>query len=85
MRPEQTVHESPKSWWMYAIRCHGIHLVSKHRQHDITKENLHYLDICTRIIINPNETLTNEEKEFKDRVEKERNYEELKILREVNE
>lgn len=84
LRPEQTVRESPKSWWIYAIRCHGIHITSKHRQHEITKENLRYLDICTRIIINPNDTLTNDEREFKDKVEKERNYEELKLLREVS-
>lgn len=83
LRPVETVKESPKSWWLYAIRCHGINIIPKHQQHDVTKENLRYLEIYTRIIINPNETLSSEQKEFKDKVEKERNYEELKLLREV--
>lgn len=84
LRPEQSVSESPKAWWLYAVRCHGIKITTHHNNHDITKENLRYIDICTKLIINPNETLSNEQKDFKDKVEKERDYYELKFLREVN-
>lgn len=83
LRPEQSVHESPRAWWIYAGRCHGLKLVQRHKSHEITKENLRYLELYTKLIVNPNETLTNEQKEFKDRIEKERTYYELKFLREV--
>lgn len=84
LRPEQKVYDAPKAWWTYAVRCHGIHIVPKHRRSEMTKENLRYLEIYTRIMNNPNETLSNEQKEFKDKVEKERYYDELKLLREVS-
>lgn len=83
LRPEKSVRDDPKAWWTYAIRCHGIHIVPKHRQREVIKENLRYLEIYTRIMNNPNEMLPMEQKEFKEHVEKERNYEELKMLREV--
>lgn len=84
LRPEQSIHESPKAWWLYAARCHGLKIVPRHNIHNITKENLRYIDIFTKLIINPNETLSNEQKDFKDKVEKERDYYELKFLREVS-
>lgn len=84
LRPDQSVHESPRAWWIYAGRCHGLKLEQRHRTHEITKENLRYLELYTKLIVNPNETLTNEQKEFKDRLEKDRAYYELKFLREVN-
>lgn len=83
LRPEQSVHESPRAWWLYALRCHGIKLIPPHATHDITKDNLHYIELHTKLIINPNETLSNDEKDFKDRIEKERDYEELELLRKV--
>lgn len=83
LRPEQSVHEAPKEWWLYAARCHGFKIIPRHNIQNITKENLRYIDICTKLIINPNETLSNEQKDFKDKVEKERDYYELKFLREV--
>lgn len=83
LRPEQSVHESPKAWWIYAGRCHGLKLVPKQQLREITKENLRYIDIYAKLIVNPNETLTNEQRELKDKIEKERNYYELKFLREV--
>lgn len=84
LRPEQSVHEAPRAWWIYAGRCHGLKLVQQHKSHEITKENLRYLELYTKMIANPNETLTNEQKEFKDRIEKDRTYYELKFLREVS-
>lgn len=84
LRPEQSIHESPKAWWLYAARCHGCKITPRHNIHNITKENLRYIDIYTKLIINPNETLSNEQKDLKDKVEKERDYCELKFLREVS-
>lgn len=85
LRPDKNVTESPKAWWIYAARCHGFDLMrQRHRTHDVTKENLRYLDLYTKLIINPNETITSEQKEFKDRLEKDRTYYELKFLREVS-
>lgn len=83
LRPEQSVHDAPKAWWLYAARCHGFRIAPRHNVHNITKENFRYIDIYTKLIINPNETLSNEQKDFKDKVEKERDYSELKSLREV--
>lgn len=83
LRPEETVRESPRAWWLYAIRCHGLKIVPRQHIHNITKENLRYIEIYTKLIINPNETLTNEQKDFKDKIEKERDYYELKFLRQV--
>ncbi|XP_031630682.1 vacuolar protein sorting-associated protein 13D isoform X2 [Contarinia nasturtii] len=83
LRPEQSVHEAPKAWWLYAARCNGVKIVPRHSIRNITKENLRYIDIYTKLIINPNETLSNEQKDFKDKIEKERDYYELKFLREV--
>lgn len=83
LRPEQSVHDAPKAWWLYAARCHGFKIIARHNIQNITKENLRYIDMCTKLIINPNETLSNEQKDFKDKVEKERDYCELKFLREV--
>lgn len=83
LRPDQNVHDSPRAWWIYAGRCHGLKLVQRHKTHEITKENLRYLELYTRLIVNPNETLTNEQKELKDRIEKDRSYYELKFLREI--
>lgn len=83
LRPSQSVHDSPRAWWVYAGRCHGLKILPQQQFHEITKENLRYIDIYTKIILNPNETINAEQKEYKDKIEKERAYEELKQLREV--
>uniref|UniRef100_A0A336MDN8 CSON015545 protein n=1 Tax=Culicoides sonorensis TaxID=179676 RepID=A0A336MDN8_CULSO len=83
LRPVVPIPENKRAWWLYAAQCHGL---LKHINCDpskIAKENLKYIKIYTKILSNPNETLTPENKEFKDLIEKERNYEELKLLREI--
>ena len=49
----------------------------------IPKENLKYIAIYTKVILNPNEVLTSDDKSFKDRIERERDYDELQLLREI--
>lgn len=89
LRPTQSIHVGgAKAWWLYALNCHGYYKLCDKRRNNIspiskTIENIKYIGIYTKIIINPNETLTMDMKEFKDKIEKERNYKELKILREV--
>lgn len=85
LRPTHSIHQGPKAWWIYAAQCHGFRRISIQRHCELAKENLKYIEIYSKIIKNPNEVLTTEFKEYKDKVEKERSYEELKILREVNE
>lgn len=83
LRPLQSVHHNAREWWLYAARCHGYRRVSAERRFEIAHENRRYMEIYSKIIVNPNENLPNELKELKDKVEKERTYEELEILREV--
>lgn len=83
LRPLHSVHKGPKEWWLYAARCHGYRRISTERRFEIVTENLEYMDIYSKIIKNPNEVLTTKLKERKDAVEKERSYDELKLLREV--
>lgn len=83
LRPLHSVHHNPRDWWLYAARCHGYRRVSMERRFEIIKENRKYLAIYSKIIVNPNENLTPDLKEHKDKVEKDRTYEELQILREV--
>ena len=81
LQPKQGVKENPRAWWRYAARCHGFF------QHEnpmvVAKNNLKYLAICKRLIANPNETLSVEDKEFKESVEIERSLDDLRELREI--
>ncbi|XP_063707909.1 intermembrane lipid transfer protein Vps13D-like, partial [Culicoides brevitarsis] len=83
LRPLVPVSENRKAWWLYAAQCHGLLKYINCDPSRIAKENLKYINIYTKILANPNETLSPENKEFKDAVESERNYEELKLLREI--
>lgn len=83
LRPKQSIHASPKSWWVYAGRCHGLKILPQQQFHEMTKENLRYIEVYTKLILNPNEILNTEQREYKEKIEKERTYEDLKLLREV--
>lgn len=86
LRPGHSISEKPRDWWLYAVRCHRLLRNPKYDSNinqNIIKNNLKYISLYSRILINPNEILPNDEKEFKDSVERERDYEELKTLREI--
>lgn len=83
LRPRRAVHQGAKEWWLYAAQCHGFRRISVERQFEIGRENIKYINMYVKILINPNDTLTLEQKEHKDKVERDRSYEELQILREV--
>lgn len=81
LQPAESIKDNPKAWWRYAARCHGF---LRHKDPKvIAKNNLRYLKICTRLIANPNETLSIEEKDFKETLEKERSLDDLQQLREI--
>lgn len=81
LQPSEKVNENPKAWWRYAARCHGFF-----RYPDpmvVGKNNLRYLSICKRLVNNPNEILSTEDKDFKETIEKERSLDDLRELREI--
>lgn len=84
LRPEQSVRDAPRAWWIYAARCNGMNMLPRQNTHENILENLAYIRSYTKLIQNPNETLSAEQKELKEKVEKERSYYELKFLREVS-
>lgn len=77
------MHEGPKAWWLYAAQCHGFKPINNRNQPQLVKDNDTYIEIYSKIVKNPNEVLSTDSKDFKDRVEKERSYDELRALREV--
>ncbi|XP_053673030.1 intermembrane lipid transfer protein Vps13D [Anopheles nili] len=82
-RPAGSVGECTRDWWRYAVRCHGLcrHLGSD--PFEIARENLQYMREYMRILANPNEVLTSASKQFKDRIERERTFDELRLLRDI--
>ncbi|XP_039449054.1 intermembrane lipid transfer protein Vps13D isoform X2 [Culex pipiens pallens] len=82
-RPSCTVGEDARAWWRYAVRCHGLLRHSHADPFAIASENVRYIAVYSRILANPNEVLTSESKNFKDRIERDRDFDELKLLREV--
>lgn len=85
MRPSESVGTGAKLWWVYACKCHGLlrNYGSRNTSVEYLRDNIQYLKLYTRLVINPNETLTGEEKLRKDDVERRRDYEELKVLRRI--
>ncbi|KAL7019068.1 hypothetical protein ACKWTF_011000 [Chironomus riparius] len=81
LQPQVNVKENVRAWWIYAAKCHGF---LRHRDSMLTaKNNIKYIKICMKLIANPNEILTSDDKEFKETIEKERNLNELIELREI--
>ncbi|XP_055636021.1 intermembrane lipid transfer protein Vps13D isoform X3 [Toxorhynchites rutilus septentrionalis] len=82
-RPDYTVHENPKAWWLYAVRCHGLLRRTQCDPVVKAKENIQYVNTYSRVIADPNEVLSSENKNFTDRIERERDFDELKLLRDM--
>ncbi|XP_046414322.1 vacuolar protein sorting-associated protein 13D isoform X1 [Neodiprion fabricii] len=87
-RPNVSISTAPKEWWRYAARCHigREALKVKMSWEDIIergKENVLYVEVCTKLLGTPTTILTAETKQFKDTVETERSFDELRILREL--
>ncbi|XP_012282695.1 vacuolar protein sorting-associated protein 13D isoform X2 [Orussus abietinus] len=87
-RPMLSVSEDPKAWWRYAIRLHlgKDALKPKVTWEDMLrrgKENVAYVEICTKMLGTPTTILPTETKQLKDTIELERSFDELKVLREI--
>ncbi|KAL1513260.1 hypothetical protein ABEB36_002689 [Hypothenemus hampei] len=90
-KPRLRVKEDPRAWWLYAISClypGGQPAVCKTKcTWDIcqakAKQNVCYVQVYKKLLVTPTAALTAEEKRVKDEVEWDREYEDLKALREV--
>ncbi|XP_058818048.1 intermembrane lipid transfer protein Vps13D isoform X2 [Topomyia yanbarensis] len=82
-RPNSTIQDDAKAWWRYAARCHGFIRRTQNDPFEIAKENMRYIKVYGRVIANPNEVLSSENKFFKDRIEREREFDELRLLRDI--
>jgi vacuolar protein sorting-associated protein 13D len=81
LQPKTSIKEDARAWWHYAARCHGY--IPNKNLFLIAKNNLRYIKICKRLIVNPNEILQTEDKEFKENFEKEKSLNNLRELREI--
>ncbi|XP_066594830.1 intermembrane lipid transfer protein Vps13D isoform X2 [Prorops nasuta] len=87
-RPKVLIQENPKEWWRYIVQCHvGRDAVKRKLSwKDVLlrgKENVIYVDAYTKLLGSPTSILPAEIKQVKDKVEQERSFDELKVLREL--
>ncbi|KAL3268817.1 hypothetical protein HHI36_007913 [Cryptolaemus montrouzieri] len=90
-RPPFAVRDDPTSWWIYAINClypGKPPAICKPKPTwdtclTMARQNVQYVKIYSKILITPTISLSSEEKKLKEEVELEREYEELKVLREI--
>lgn len=82
-RPAFSILENPKAWWKYVLVCHGRALKKKDEKYLTLNENLRYMRIYQSVILNPNENLSTEDKEFKSYIESDRAVSDLIILRRI--
>ncbi|KAH8379915.1 hypothetical protein KR009_008014 [Drosophila setifemur] len=83
-RPSCSIESNPRLWWKYALNCHGFEFKQNEESWLILKENLRYMKLYKAIILNPNENLTTEDKEFKAYFESDRNIADLTIMRRIS-
>ncbi|KAM7356415.1 vacuolar protein sorting 13D [Cochliomyia hominivorax] len=83
-RPTEDIKSNPKIWWKYASSCHGFIFRKSEEKWKIAKENIRYIKIYKRLLINPTEPLSKEDKQFKVEMEKLRRLNELKFLRDIS-
>lgn len=83
-RPKTCVSESPRDWWVYAIGRVHKPASTWAAAHMRAKENIAYVNVYSKMLSNQTDPLSHDEKHTKDKVEWERDYDELKELREVN-
>ncbi|XP_033238212.1 vacuolar protein sorting-associated protein 13D [Drosophila pseudoobscura] len=82
-RPSCSVADDSKLWWKYALVCHGFVFKKREENFAIMRENLRYIRLHELIIVNPNEILSDADKEFKTYIETDRNVSDLSVLRRI--
>lgn len=83
-RPAVDLTGNAKVWWKYASAYHGFYFHSSEEKWKIAKDNIRYINIIKRILINASENLSKEESQFKIEMEKIRRLDELKFLRDIS-
>jgi vacuolar protein sorting-associated protein 13D len=87
-RPDVSVHEDVRAWWLYAARCliggwqhssPGSWETALQRARD----NVAYVEMYSRILSCPTAAVPPDKKQLKDAMETERGLEDLRLLREV--
>ncbi|XP_024892812.1 vacuolar protein sorting-associated protein 13D isoform X2 [Temnothorax curvispinosus] len=87
-RPVIPVKKACKEWWKYAARCHlgRDTLKPKPTWENVflrARENVCYVQAYTKLLGTPTSILPPEIKTLKEKVENERNFDELRVLREL--
>ncbi|XP_014472245.1 PREDICTED: vacuolar protein sorting-associated protein 13D isoform X2 [Dinoponera quadriceps] len=87
-RPKVSVREDCTEWWRYAARCHlGRETLKPRPSWKVVllkaEENVLYVQAYAKLLGTPTSSLPAETKRLKEKVECERSFDELRILREV--
>ncbi|XP_012219117.1 intermembrane lipid transfer protein Vps13D isoform X2 [Linepithema humile] len=87
-RPVVPIKEGYREWWRYAARCHlgRDTLKPKPSWGDVlvrAKENVLYVQAYAKLLGTPTSILPQETKTLKEKVEQERSFDELRVLREL--
>lgn len=87
-RPMINVSAAPREWWKYAARCHlgKDALKPKASWGDILrrgKENILYVESYAKLLGTPTTILPTDMKQLKEKIEQERSFDELRVLREI--
>uniref|UniRef100_A0A1I8Q4T0 UBA domain-containing protein n=3 Tax=Stomoxys calcitrans TaxID=35570 RepID=A0A1I8Q4T0_STOCA len=82
-RPTMSVLSDAKQWWKYAAQCYGFTYHTVEEKWAMARENIRYIYIYKRLLINPSENMSKEDKQFKINFEKNRSLDDLKFLRDI--
>ncbi|KAK0083635.1 hypothetical protein PV325_008476 [Microctonus aethiopoides] len=87
-RPLRSILEAPRQWWKYGARCHlgKDALKPKMSWDDILQrahDNVVYVEAIRKLLDAPTTILPPDIKSIKDRVDYERSFDELRVLREL--
>ncbi|XP_071874811.1 vacuolar protein sorting 13D isoform X1 [Bombus fervidus] len=87
-RPLLSVSAAPREWWKYAARCHlgKDALKPKPSWKDILQrgnENILYVESHVKLLGTPTSILPPDIKQLKEKIEQERSFDELRVLREI--
>lgn len=82
-RPKKEVSIDPRSWWIYAINRVLKPVPTWSMTLIRARDNIAYVGLYSKMLLNPTDHLSQEDKNLKDKVEWERDFDELRDLREV--
>lgn len=83
LRPKFPVKANPKLWWLYALKCHGFIFRNQVEKWQAVKDGIRYIKIYMRLLLNPNTSLSADDKQFKMDMERMKSLNELYGLRDA--